>query len=267
MNTDKPIGRRLRHDLRFRMLQVRRVTRLSPAMLRITLGGDELAGFVSAAADDHVRLFFPAPGERQPLRPTPTPEGMSLPDGAAKPVTRDYTPRRYDAASGELDIDFVIHDAGPATAWAQQAKPGDWLGVGGPRGSFVLEQRFDWYLLVGDETALPAIARRLEELPADARVIAVIEVGNAAEVLPLAARADVQLHWVFRHGDGARDLADTVAALPLPDGNGYAWVACETETVRRLRSLLVDERGLPKEQVKASAYWQRGAVESAEAQG
>ncbi|NMG37260.1 siderophore-interacting protein [Azoarcus sp. TTM-91] len=256
MTDTERISRRIRHELRFRLLQVKQVQQLRPRMLRVTLAGDELEGFASAAHDDHVKLFFPEPGQLKPPLPVATPEGMSFPNG--RPQARDYTPRRYDAAAGELDIDFALHEAGPATAWALQAKPGDWLGVGGPRGSFVLEKSFDWYLLAGDETALPAIARRLEELPAGARALVVAEVDEAAEELDLHSAATLALHWVHR-GAGA-SLREAVAALQLPPGEGYAWVACESDTARQLRQLLVEERGLPKNRVKAAGYWKRGAA-------
>jgi len=259
--TDKErISRRVRHELRFRMLQVKAVRQLRPSMLRITLAGDELEGFVSAAYDDHVKLFFPEPGQARPPLPVATPEGMSFPDG--RPQARDYTPRRYDAAAGELDIDFALHEAGPATAWALQAKPGDYLGLGGPRGSFVLEKEFDWYLLVGDETALPAIGRRLEELPAGARAIVVAEVENVAEEQDFSSAATLNLHWVHRRAGAS--LLEAVAALQLPPGDGYAWVACESDAARALRQLLVEERGLAKSRVKASGYWKRGSANTHE---
>ncbi|MCF7697685.1 siderophore-interacting protein, partial [Mycetohabitans sp. B2] len=102
------------------------------------------------------------------------PDGVAFPEHHPRPPARDYTPRRYDRHAGELDLEFALHDAGPASAWARQAQPGQWLGVGGPRSSLVIPTDFDWHLLIGDDTALPAIARRLDELPADTRVATVI---------------------------------------------------------------------------------------------
>ncbi|WP_211090139.1 siderophore-interacting protein [Pseudothauera nasutitermitis] len=251
--------------MKFRLLQIKRVVPLGPRMLRVTLAGEELEGFTSLAHDDHVKLFFPAPGESRPPRPEVTPEGLHFADGVEKPAARDYTPRRYDAQAGELDIDFVLHEEGVATDWARAARPGDWIGVGGPRGSQLFGAGFDWYLLAGDATALPAIARRLEELPAGAHVVAVIEVADAEDELPLASRADARVHWVHRAADelpGAA-LVRALGDLQLPAGKGFAWAACETETVQRLRDLLIEARGMPKDQVKVSAYWTRrgGLVE------
>jgi NADPH-dependent ferric siderophore reductase len=257
------VGRRVRHELKMRLLQVRDVSRVTPKMVRVVVGGEDLAGFVSAAYDDHVKLFFPHPGEEKPVLPTQTPNGPVFPEGLVRSPARDYTPRRYDAAAKTLTLDFVLHDAGPATAWAAQARPGHFLGVGGPRGSFVIPDDFDWYLFVGDETALPAIGRRLEELPASARVLVVAEVADEAEEQRFTSRAAVEVKWLHRDaaakGTTSR-LREALAGLSLPKGEGYAWVATEAETAKALRQYLVEERGLDKERVKAAAYWKRGAV-------
>ena len=256
-------ARRVRHETKTRLLQVQKVSRLTPKMVRIVVGGEALAGFVSAAHDDHVKLFFPQPGQDKPVLPTPSPNGPVYPEGALRPAARDYTPRRYDAAANSLTIDFVLHGEGPATTWAAQARPGQFLGVGGPRGSFVVPDDFDWYLLAGDETAVPAIGRRLQELPAGARVIAVIEVADAAEELTFDTRTHLQLHWLHRKGAAVgshAQLQKALSELSLPPGEGYAWVAAEASAAKALRRYLVDQRGLPKDRVKAAAYWKQGAV-------
>jgi NADPH-dependent ferric siderophore reductase len=261
--TAERVARRVRHETKRRLLQVRDVTRLTPKMVRITVAGEELAGFVSAAHDDHVKLFFPAPGEEKPVLPTLTPNGPVYPEGAAKPAARDYTPRRYDAAANTLAIDFVLHGDGPATTWAAQARPGHFLGIGGPRGSFIVPDDFDWYLLAGDESALPAIGRRLEELPADARALVVVEVADADEEQTFSSRARMETRWLHRDGaePGTTSLLQTaIGELNLPPGDGYAWVAAEAATAKALRRLLVEERGVRKDRVKAAAYWKRGAV-------
>lgn len=253
--------RRLRHETRTRLLTVKRVTRITPRMVRVTLGGD-LAGFISAAADDHVKLFFPLPGSIQPTLPKGPPGSLEAAQGPT-PIMRDYTPRRYDAAANELDIEFVLHDAGPATTWAAQAQVGQVLGVGGPRGSFVVDGEFDWHLLVADEAGLPAIARRLQELPAHARAFVIVEVEDAAEQQHLESKAAVQVTWVHRQGrhPGTPELLQAaLARLVLPDGEGYTWIACESNVARTLRRYLINERGFDKEWIKAAGYWKQGAV-------
>ncbi len=258
--TDR-VARRVRHETRRRLLQVREVKRITPKTMQIVVGGDELEGFVSAAHDDHVKLFFPQPGEDKPVLPTQTPNGPVLPDGAPQLAARDYTPRRYDAAAKTLAIDFVLHGDGPATTWAAQARPGQFLGVGGPRGSFIVPDDFDWYLLAGDETALPAIGRRLEELPAGTRALVVVEVADAGEEQVFETRARLDLRWLHR-GAAPRptSLLEATAGLALPQGEGYAWVAAEAATAKALRRHLLEERGLHKNRVKAAAYWKHGAV-------
>lgn len=221
---------RVRHDVRRRRLVVRRVEQLSPGMRRITLGGDELEGFVSASFDDHVKLLFDS-GE-----------------------ARDYTPRRHDAAAGELQIEFALHGDGPAAAWATQARPGDELTVAGPRGSFVIPADFDWHLLAGDETALPAIARRLEELPGGSRAIVRLAVAPA-DRRTLATRAVLDLQWL----DDATQLAPSLRTLVLPPGEGYVWCAGEAAAMAEARRVLVQERGHPGHAIRAAAYWKRGA--------
>ncbi len=254
---------RVRHEPRRRLLTVQRVERITPHMARIELGGD-LADFVSGAYDDHVKVFFPLPGQTAPTIPEQGPNGPIHPEGVERSPGRDYTPRRYDAGRNELIIDFALHDAGPATSWAAQAAPGQQLGVGGPRGSFVVPDDFDWYLFVGDETALPAIARRLEELRSGVRAIVVAAVTGPAEEQKFESRANVEAIWVHRplsRVDDAAPLLDAVRALTLPSsGGGYAWAAGESQTAKLLRRHLVDERGHDKAWVKAAGYWKRGAV-------
>ncbi|HKU98233.1 MAG TPA: siderophore-interacting protein [Vineibacter sp.] len=254
---------RRRHDLKMRLLTVRRVERITPSMVRVTLTGDDLPGFVSASFDDHVKLFFAPSGHIRPALPRMGPNGPVYPDDAPKPAARDYTPRRYDPATNELDIDFALHEAGPATDWAAAAQPGHILGVGGPRGSFVIPDDFDWYLLIGDETALPAIGRRLEELPATASAIVIAEVANAGEEQAWQSRAAATVTWLHRGADrpGSADRLDAaVGSLRLPAGDGYAWVAGESDVAKRLRRRLLDQHGLRKEWLRAAGYWKRGAV-------
>lgn len=254
---------RVRHEPRRRLLTVRGVERITPSMARITLGGD-LAGFVSSAYDDHVKVFFPLPGRNEPTMPEQGPNAPAQAEGAERSPGRDYTPRRYDIGRNELVIDFALHDAGPATSWATQAAPGQQLAIGGPRGSFVVPDDFDWYLFVGDETALPAIGRRLEELRGGARAIVVAAVAGPDEEQKFDSQADVETVFVHRPPSRADDpapLLDAVGALALPrSGDGYAWAAGESQTAKLLRRHLVDERGLDKARVKAASYWKRGAV-------
>lgn len=239
---------RVRHPLTMRRLEVSRVQRLTPRMVRVTLTGDDLEGFASLSPDDHVKLFFPRPDGGMNL-PVFGENGPVYAEGEHSP-SRDYTPRRHSASAKELDLDFVIHGDGPASTWAERAQPGDVLHVGGPRGSMIVPTDFDHYVLVGDATALPAIGRWLEEMPPDTPVTVLVEVAAQAERQSLAR----DVRW-FVPGKGP-SLEETVAALPLPAGDTFWWVACESRRARALRSLLVERRGVDKDWVKATGYWQ-----------
>ena len=249
---------RVRHELKVRRLRVQRVDPVSAHFLRIRFSGESLRDFVSASFDDHAKLMLPAEPGQALVLPQPGPDGLALPPGAVKPAMRDYTPRQFDREAGTLDIEFVLHGDGIASRWAESARPGDEVGLGGPRGSFVVPTGFDWHLLVGDESALPAIARRLEELPDTARAIAVIETGDADDRRALTSRARLQTHWIDAGSTGA--LASALAGLKLPDGEGFAWAAGEAASMVAVRRALVEGHGLDKARVRASAYWKRGSV-------
>jgi len=251
-------AQRVRHELRFRMLTVQDVEALSPHMMRITFSGDELEGFFSPGFDDHVKVFFPAPGEDAPPRPQPGERGVVFPEGRPRPIMRDFTPRHYDAAAGTLAIDFALHDSGPATDWARQARPGQMLAIGGPRGSFIVSAAFDWHLLIGDATALPAIARRLDELPANARAVALIEVDEPADALALKTGPAVSVHWIYRSAQNDA-LVAALAGIDFPEGDYHAWIGCESATAKHLRQVLIAEHGANPKWVRASGYWRRGA--------
>ena len=192
---------RVRHEPRRRTLTIKQVEKIAAHMIRVTLTGD-LEGFKSLGFDDHIKLFFP--------------DGTTNAEGAPNMLGRDFTPRRYDPVKNTLEIDFAIHDAGPATRWAAQAQPGQTLDIGGPRGSFIIPTTYDWHLLIADETGLPAIGRRLAELPAGTRVVVVGEVDGAADEIAFETKTNATVTWAHRNGAaaGASDvLAKTLSTL------------------------------------------------------
>jgi NADPH-dependent ferric siderophore reductase len=244
-----PDTRRVRHEARRRNLQVARIEKLAPKMLRVVLQGEELKGFTSLGFDDHVKLFFVA-GED------------SRADSAA--AMRDFTPRWFDAEAGELWIDFFLHEAGPAASWASRVAVGQSLTVGGPRGSFVISlEGIDSHVLIGDETALPAIGRRLSQLPAGASALAVIETDAGSAGYPLESKASLQVVRIARTAVSAApasQLINALRAVQFPAGRCFVWVAAESQVARAIRRYLTDERGIDKRWVKAAGYWQRGAT-------
>jgi NADPH-dependent ferric siderophore reductase len=237
-----PHIQRVRHELRRRRLTVMRIERGAPQLRRLVLGGDELAGFTSLGFDDHVKLFF---------------------DDSGAPAMRDFTPRRYDAARGELWIDFYLHDAGPATNWAAQATPGQTLEIAGPKGSAVVAMRdIGTHVLIGDETAVPAISRRLEELPRGARALAIVETGGEEWLAP-ATQAVLETIPVRRpaheHARG-QALIDALRTASIATERSYFWIAAESNAARAIRRYLVEERGIDKRWIKAAGYWRRNAA-------
>lgn len=255
-------SRMLRHPLVFRRVEVREVIDLGPRMRRIVVAGPELEGFHSGAPDDHVKVFFPNP-DGEYVTPTLGPKGPEYPEDRTPSPARDYTPRLHDADAGTLAIDFVIHGDGPASNWAEQAKPGDGFAFGGPRGSFVPADDFDHYVLAGDETALPAIGRWLEEMPAGHRATVLVEIPDDAHRQDLATRADADITWLSRKGApaaGSRLLEEALAGVE-PQGDAFWWIACESRRAQLMRKALIGERGVPKDWIRATGYWKQ-AVEA-----
>lgn len=229
---------RVRHELRRRDVQVAALQPLGPGFVGITFAGEVLADFVSDSFDDHVKFMF-------------------TDDAHGETVRRDYTPRRFDRDRRELTIEFALHGHGPAAEWARNARVGQDAVVGGPRGSMIVPTDYDWHLLAGDASALPAIHRRLEELPASTKAIVLLQIADAADRRPLASAARLDLHWTASSDEWLAALR----ALRLPDGAGYAWCAGEASVMATTRQILLAEKGHPREDLKVAAYWKHGAAD------
>ena len=244
----------------FRELSVLSTTDLTPHMRRVTLVGEDLERFATNE-NLHVRLYFPKPGT-EPQWPLRGADGLSQPvDPDRSPDMRKYTIRRIDLAAGQVDIDFVLHaDAGPGSAWAERAKAGDRLGMAGPGGRGV--KKADWYLLAGDETALPAIARVLEGLPTDASGRVIIEVESKDDKIELEHPGGMTIEWLHRSETGS-SLDAAVCAVEVPRyGSRFCWAGAEFETIQHIRRHWRDACSLSKEEQLAVAYWRRGAPDA-----
>ncbi|WP_106419036.1 siderophore-interacting protein [Salinicola tamaricis] len=243
----------------FREMRVVKSEALSPSMRRLTLAGEDLARF-DHDEEWHVRLHFPPPGLARPQWPRPTAEGATLwPPEDARAAIRYYTIRRLDRERGEVEIDFLLHAApGPGGDFARRARPGDLCGMAGPYGRGVASAAH--YLLAGDETALPAISRLLETLPAAARIEAWLEVESPADRLTLPAHPGAHLHWCYRcqgHAPSEQLASAVIAALPAADSDRFVWFAGEAEVSQRLRKRLKSEFALAKGQHLVTGYWKR----------
>ncbi|MER6632026.1 siderophore-interacting protein [Streptomyces sp. NPDC000987] len=241
-----------------RTAQVVRTQRLTPHMQRVVLGGEGLDGFSADTCTDHyVKLLF-------------APQGVSYPEPfdveriraelprEQWPVTRTYTVRAWDPVHRELTLDFVIHgDEGLAGPWAAHVRPGESVRFLGPGGAYAPDPDADWHLFAGDESALPAIARSLEALPAGATAHAFIEVSGPEEEQKIDS--GVEVVWLHR-GDRpvGEALVEAVRALRFPEGRVHAFVHGEAHFVKELRRLLRIEREIPREDLSISGYWRLG---------
>jgi NADPH-dependent ferric siderophore reductase len=255
---------RVRHDTRMRLLEVIAVTDITPLMRRIRLKGD-MTGFASAGHADHIKAFFFPDGVQPKVVPIGE-RGAEFAPGE-RPEMRDYTPRYWNVSEGWIDLDFVLHGDGPASSWAAQVEIGHKLVIGGPRGSLVIPAAFDWYLLAGDETALPAIGRRIEELPKGSKVVAIIEVDNPAEEQSFDTTTDLSLTYVHRNGQAAGTTSlvlDAIKAASFPVGTAYAYLAGESSMSKSVRDHLTGQRGFNPEYVKAAGYWLLGVADAQE---
>lgn len=245
------------------LAHVLRAERLTPGLVRLVVGGPGMAPFEpNPHADAYVKLMFLPAGDR-PL----TDDGRvdvdavraALPAGVV-PRLRAYTVRAYDAHAHELTLDVVVHgDQGVAGPWAAAARGGEEVLVQGPGGAWTPEAGVDHHLLVGDASALPAIAVGLERLPADARGWALVEVDGPHDELALPAPAGVEVRWLHAdHAAPGRRLVEATLALPWPEGRVGAFVHGEAGAVREIRRYLRLERGLARADLSASGYWRTG---------
>jgi NADPH-dependent ferric siderophore reductase len=166
---------------------------------------------------------------------------------------RTYTVRRH--RPGEIDVDFVLHaDGGPASRWAASARIGDPVAIYGPVSAYAPPEGCSFQLLVGDETAVPAIGAIVEQLPAGVRA----EVLVAGDEQDWSTAGSVRVRWL-----PPELLCDAVSTVDVPaSSTKYAWVAGEQSLVRAIRAILVDHRGFDRDQVYFSGYWCRGKSEN-----
>ena len=241
MSVDPGSGRPARPPPR--TVEVKRVERITPRLVRVTFTGPELATFGWNGPAAHIKVIFA--GE------------------APNRVMRTYTPRRYDREALELDVDFVLHGAGPASDWASQAAPGQKLRIGGPGRNYVVDAAAQWFLLAGDDTALPAIETVLEVLPATAHARVLVEVVDRAEERVLASSARIEATWLHRGEDASRAgelLERAIRDLNLPAA-ARIYVACEAGAMRRIRKHLLTERKVDRNQLTTRGYWKLGSTD------
>lgn len=244
-----------------RELSVSKVVDITPTLRRITLVGPELAEFAvqggTAAAfrsegfDDSIKVLVPFEGETRPPLPVQGPDRLEWGAAGGRPIAKDYTPR--SSSETELDLEFVRHGHGFASTWVDHVEPGSLAWIVGPTRSSLWPEDIDSAVLLADETALPAVARLLDEWPGERRVptTIVIEVPSPQSIAALPSRDGIDVHWV--HGRDA--WVQMARDLPWPAGDVFVWIAGEAGAVRELRRFASSERDVPRDLLDATGYW------------
>jgi len=251
--------RRLRREPpAFRQVEVRRVERVSPRMVRVTVSGPELAAFTVEHPAASVRVLLPSSGATGVVVPSWNGNEFLLPDGR-RPTIRTFTPWRVDPEALELDVGIVVHGGGVASEWAASAEPGRPAAISGPGRGYTVDRDAPAYLVAGDETAIPAITQVLDAIPDETPVQVRIEVAHADGRLALPEHPGATVQW-FDLPPGAPPgdaLGAAVRDVDLPDG-ARVWAAGEAAAVQRIRRHLFDDRGLARAQTSVRGYWKHG---------
>lgn len=234
--------------------------RLTPSLIRVVLGGPGLDGFQMPAEDTDAYVNIAVPPREAGYGPVFDPrEVRETQPRDLWPARRRYTVRHWDASAQQLTLDFVVHgDSGAAGPWAAAARPGDVLVFNGPGSSYHPHRQADWHLMVGDESALPAIAASVENLAPSARAVVRLVCDGPGHEISLASPAQLDLRWVHRSEADPSPLLAAVESAPFPQGTVQGFIHGEAEETRDLRRHVIHDRGLPASALSCSPYWRRG---------
>lgn len=236
------------------------MTQLSPGLRRVSLAGEDVDRLPYAGPGQRVTLLIPRPGQ---LRPhvdglITIGEVFSLPDDL-RPIMRTYTVRNHRPAAAEVDIDFVVRsDLGPASRWAAEAIPGDEVTIFGPAAGYAPPKDTQWQVIVGDESALPAIAAITESLRHHDRARVIVELADQRDRQRFDTAANLEVSWLYRGSAPSSHLLDAVRTLELPEVPSYFWLAGESSVVTAIRRHLIHERAVSAEDINGTGYWRYG---------
>lgn len=253
--------------LGLRQIAVSAIMDLTPHLRRIRFTGEDLQGgtrdgqpllpFFSPNFDDHVKLVFPHEGKAQSVPGVQTEKGVEWNRDAFN-MARDYSIRTQ--GQGWIEVEFVLHPGGLASTWATRCQVGDAIYMAGPRGTRALPTEVS-YLLIADETGMPAVARFLDEIESSKKVDVLLEVPTDEDVLTFAARPFTEIHWAIRGGAYQAGysplLEQNLRALNFNHDNVLVWAGMEAETLNGIRSYLTAQLGIPSERLDLHGYWRR----------
>ncbi|MDC9824890.1 siderophore-interacting protein [Devosia sp. ZB163] len=231
---------------------------VTPGMVRVTLGGDDIKALkTTGVGDEYVRLFFPDPETGELVLPDVDEKGFwKYPEGKKPAHCECYTIRYF--RDGEIDLDFVVHEHGRASEWAQAAEPGDEIVIREPYGIYEAPADADWQLFVCDATGLPALGRLLEGLGENVEARVIVEVPDASHEQAFESKANLKLVWLHGAGNGIApsQLEAAVRGITFPaDRSVYVWVASEAKAVRPIRKYLRHELKWPATRYSITGYW------------
>jgi NADPH-dependent ferric siderophore reductase len=248
-------------------LTVRDRVRISPHFVSVTLGGEDVQHLEQSGHGQWGRLFFPGPGQGRIAIPGSANWRLQLVSSARRPRIRSYTIRRFRPELSAFDLEIALHEtsadgrAGPGSTWAATAETGSQVGFLDEGHSYSPGAEARWQLLVGDESALPAVLdileRTAEILPAEV----FLEVPSSDDIRAGVAPAGTTIHWLPRNDPSAKPGAlalETVTQARLPDGPFYTWTAGESALPTGLRRHLVTDRRVAKSDITFSGYWRHG---------
>lgn len=238
---------------------------LTPHYIRITLGGD-VSDYKNTTIGDNNKIFIPPVGVKEVHLPKLDAENNQMipPAQEVAPFVRTYTHNGIDLDKNELTIDFVNHGVnGPASAWALNAQIGDKLGVGirtAPKELFPKDA--DWFLLVGDATAIPVLSAILKTLPKSAKGVCIIEVPTKEDEQTLQTDAEIVFIWLHNEQpENGSKLSEIVKKVQIPNVDKFGYVACEFSSVKEIRNYLRKDLGWTSGELFAYSYWKSGVAE------
>ncbi|MCW8336497.1 siderophore-interacting protein [Vibrio paucivorans] len=236
----------------FRQLTVTSTEQISPNMQRIIFHGEGLSEFPENCEGSYIKLLFNQSGETNLA---------SLEEGA-RPAMRTYTIRQFSKQQRSITVDFVRHltqdlQCGFAARWAINAKVGDTINIAGPGAITDINTDVDWFFMVADMTALPALSAKVCALPSDAKGYAVIQVTSLDDIQNLQVPSSLTVTWVTEQDS----LIETVRNQPWLDGSVSVWAACEFDSMRAMRTYFRNEKSVERENIYLSSYWKKGVTE------